>query len=285
MDLTRRCRDHRDMKAAQYLWISYHGAGRVVLAVILVAAAAAVTYAAARMRQPVRLRRPGRAVTAGLLVTWVAAIAAFLAGATAYVHQVRADHLARGGPGDPVAPVTFLAAGVLFLIILGASRASPGVNLASAAIGAMAAPMIFEVPFDLIIMARTDPAVPPDPDLYRALYFAPLLLIGLTTLCLLTLSPLVVVSSPSLLGVALMLAVFAVWALAGFSYPSSPLPIALNVAGKVLAFATALSLFQPGWFGQGRPADWQVQPPSAMPSSGGPARPWTGVLSNAGADR
>jgi len=159
------------------------------------------------------------------------------------------------------------------------------VNLASAAIGAMAAPMIFEVPFDMIIMARTYPAVPQDPALYRALYFAPLLLIGLTTLCLLTLSPLVVVSRASLLGVALMLAVFAVWALAGFSYPSSPLPIALNVTGKLLAFATALSLFQPGWFGQRRAADWQDHPRPPAPAGDDPARPWTGVLSDAGAAR
>ena len=158
-------------------------------------------------------------------------------------------------------------------------------NLASAAIGAMAAPMIFEVPFDMIIMARTYPAVPQDPALYRALYFAPLLLIGLTTLCLLTLSPLVVVSRASLLGVALMLAVFAVWALAGFSYPSSPLLIALNVTGKLLAFATALSLFQPGWFGQRRAADWQDHPRPPAPAGDDPARPWTGVLSDAGAAR
>jgi hypothetical protein len=44
---------------------------------------------------------------------------------------------------------------------------------------------------------------------------------------------------------ALMLAVFAVWALFGFGYPSAPVPIALNVVSKVLAFVTALTLFLP----------------------------------------
>jgi hypothetical protein len=42
-----------------------------------------------------------------------------------------------------------------------------------------------------------------------------------------------------------MLAVFAVWALPGFGYPSAPLPYALNVLSKILAFVTALSLFLP----------------------------------------
>ena len=42
-----------------------------------------------------------------------------------------------------------------------------------------------------------------------------------------------------------MLAVFAVWALFGFGYPSAPLPIALNVVSKILAFVTALTLFLP----------------------------------------
>jgi hypothetical protein len=47
---------------------------------------------------------------------------------------------------------------------------------------------------------------------------------------------------------ALMLLVFAVWALAGFGYPSAPVPLAMNVVSKILAFVTALSLFLPEWF-------------------------------------
>jgi hypothetical protein len=42
---------------------------------------------------------------------------------------------------------------------------------------------------------------------------------------------------------ALMLGVWAVWALTGFGYPSAPAPYALNVVSKLLAFATALTLF------------------------------------------
>jgi hypothetical protein len=42
-----------------------------------------------------------------------------------------------------------------------------------------------------------------------------------------------------------MLGVFAVWALAGFGYPSAPLPLTLNIVSKLLAFATVLTLFFP----------------------------------------
>jgi len=42
-----------------------------------------------------------------------------------------------------------------------------------------------------------------------------------------------------------MLAVFAVWALAGFGYPSAPVPITLNVVSKILAFVMVLTLFLP----------------------------------------
>jgi hypothetical protein len=39
--------------------------------------------------------------------------------------------------------------------------------------------------------------------------------------------------------------VFAIWALSGFGYPSAPLPTALNIVSKILAFVTVLTLFLP----------------------------------------
>jgi hypothetical protein len=52
-------------------------------------------------------------------------------------------------------------------------------------------------------------------------------------------------SRATFFSLALMLAVFAVWALPGFGYPSSPVPYALNVISKLLAFVTILTLFLP----------------------------------------
>jgi hypothetical protein len=79
--------------------------------------------------------------------------------------------------------------------------------------------------------------------LYRVLFFAPLFLVEFTTLALLTLSPMVRLSRSAFFFLALMLAVFAAWGLFGFAYPSAPVPFALNVLSKILAFAAALSLF------------------------------------------
>jgi hypothetical protein len=77
------------------------------------------------------------------------------------------------------------------------------------------------------------------------LFFAPLFLIEITTLALLTLSPMVQLSRATFFSFASILVVFAVWGLSGFGYPSAPLPYALNVVSKILAFVTALSLFLP----------------------------------------
>jgi hypothetical protein len=179
-----------------------------------------------------------------MLLAWVLAIAAFLVCALAYVQQERRDHIAVAPPADPIAPVTLVAAVVLFLIIFISARGSRA-GLASAVIAAMAAPMLFEFPFDLIIMARIYPPVPPDPALYRILFFAPLFLIEVTTLSFLTLSPMVRLSRATFFSFAMMLATFAVWALFGFAYPSAPVPIALNMVSKILAFVAALTLFLP----------------------------------------
>jgi hypothetical protein len=227
-------------------WVSYAGTARIVLALVLVAAAVGVAYAGARLRHPFRLIEPGRTARLLIRVTWAFAITASLVCLTIYAKQARHDHLLHAAPADPIVPVTAICVVVIFIVVLVASRAhSQRVMLASAAIGAVAAPMIFEFPFDLIVMARTYPPIPPDPAAYRALVFAPLFLVEATTLSLLTFSPLVKVTRAALFSFALMLAVFAAWAMAGFAYPSAPVPFTFNVLSKVLAFVAALCLFLP----------------------------------------
>ncbi len=227
-------------------WVSYGGAARIELAIVLLAVAGSLTYAGTRLRLPAQATRPGRTVISFMLVTWVLAIAAFLVCLDAYaqqeLHEYPAAHFA---PHDPILPVTLIAASATFIAIFITSPHAFGTRLASAVIGAMAAPMIFELPFDLIVMARTYPAILPHPAVYRALFFLPLSLIEITTLSLLILSPMVKLSRSAVFSFAAMLAVFAAWALAGFAYPSAPLPIALNVLSKLLAFLTALGLFLP----------------------------------------
>ena len=225
-------------------WIGYSGTARIGLAVLLLAVAGGLACAGTRWPGPFLARRPRPAIAYLMLAIWILAITAFLACASVYVHQARHEFPGRATPADPITPVTLLGVVAVFLVILIASPHGPAARLGSAVIGALAAPLIFELPFDLIVMTRTYP-VPPDPALYRALFFLPLFAIELSTLALLTLSPMVRLSRATLWSFALMLAVFAVWALSGFGYPSTPVPITLNVVSKILAFVTALTLFLP----------------------------------------
>jgi hypothetical protein len=248
-------------------WVSYGGPARIWLALVLLAVAGGLAFAGTRLPLPIGPARPGRIAVISMLVAWVLAIATFLVCLFAYVEQERHDHIAHLPPTDPITLVTFAGVAVTFFIILISSSHGPGTRLAGATIGALAAPWIFELPFDLVIMARIYPPVPPDPALYRALFFLPLFLIEITTLSLLAFSAMVKLSKATFFSLALMFVVFAVWGLLGFGYPSTPILIALNVTSKILTFVVALSLFFP----QQVPASTREELVIAAPA--GPGRP------------
>ena len=245
-------RKNSDMTTAHSLalsrstWIPYGGSAKLELAIVLLAVAVGVTVLGVRLRLPVKLTRPPRPAVLALFITWAGAIPAFLIGVAIYAQQLQKDHSLGyvGKVGEPIAPVTFTAAVVTFIVIVVLSPDRP-TRVLSAAIAAIAAPMIFELPFDLLVMTRTYPPVLPDPGWYRVLFFAPLFLIELTTLSFLTLSPMVKLARSTFFALALMFVVFAVWGLEGLHYPLAPAPFALNVLSKLLAFATILTLFLP----------------------------------------
>jgi hypothetical protein len=248
-------------------WVSYGGPARIWLALVLLAVAGGLAYAGTRLPLPLGPARPGRLAVISMLVVWVLAMATFLVCLFAYAEQERHDHIARLPPTDPITLVTFAGVAVTFFIILISSSHGPGTRLAGAVIGALAAPWIFELPFDLVVMARIYPPVPPDPALYRALFFLPLFLIEITTLSLLAFSAMVRLSKVTFFSLALMFIVFAAWGLLGFGYPSTPILIVLNVTSKILTFVVALSLFLP----QQAPASTREDLEVAVPA--GPAGP------------
>ena len=86
--------------------------------------------------------------------------------------------------------------------------------------------------------------------------------------------PIVKLSRPAFFCLALILLVFAFWALAGFGYPSVPIPIATNVVSKILAFVTALSLFFPEWFTRWRRS--QPDPGTEQAADGSEFQPQAG---------
>jgi hypothetical protein len=225
-------------------WIGYSGSAEIVLAVVLATAAAAVAWAGAWLPLPARLPIPGRTAKITLLAAWVLAIVALLVCVAVYLTQVGRDGLTHTPRADSITPVTLVGVAVVFFAIAGAQRAGGWrVALGSAMEGAVAAPMIFELPFDLIIMPRSHPLV--DPALYRPLLFGTLILVGITTVALVSMSPTAQVRRATLWCFAGMLALFALWGLLGFSYPSALGPTALNTLSKILAFVTAVTLFLP----------------------------------------
>ena len=153
-------------------------------------------------------------------------------------------HMIEASPTNPISKVTIVSAIAAFVIITYATRRN-GLKtaLTSALVGTLAGPMIFELPFDLIVMNRTFPPIPPYPTLFRLLFFLPLFLVEVSTLSLLTLSSLMKLAKYMLFPLAGMFFVFAVWALFGFSYPSDGMPLALNTISKILSFVVAITLF------------------------------------------
>jgi hypothetical protein len=223
-------------------WVSYSGGEAILLAIALLVVASGFAYAGRRLRTPLEITRPGGTVAGFMIAIWLLAIYTVIVATFVYGLQVKQAY-----PDFTAARVrvgTFLDAPVTFFVILYLTRRwGWKIALASAAIGTAAAPMIFEFPFDLIIMIRTNPSLPTHPMLYRQLFFLPLFLVELSTVSLLTLLPSMRVTAYASYAVAGMFVVFAVWAAFGFAFPAEPLPLALNVISKILCFVAAIMLF------------------------------------------
>jgi len=220
------------------------GTDALSLAVILLAIVVLLIYLGARLRGAVGIKRPGRFVSVFMIMIWALSLVTFLVAVLTYGLQLYQEHLLQATPTNPISPVTEVCGLGAFIIIAFLNR-SHGLKVAlgSAFVGTAAAPMIFERPFDLIVMGRTYPPIPPSPTLFRLLFFLPLFLVELSTFSLLALSPLTKLTKYTLFSLAGVFFVFAVWALLGFPYPAEPVSIALNGLSKVLSFVTAVTLF------------------------------------------
>ena len=256
------------------IWASYGGAARSWLAIGLLAAACCAVLAGIRLPLPIRLARPGPAGQAATIGAWAVAILALLVCSAIYIQhgarEIRAAGMSAPVLRAPILPVTLTADAILFVVVISRSFPALPTRLASAVIGAMAAPMIFELPFDPLVIGRI-PGFPLEPRSYVALVYVPLVLTEITTLLLLRLSPMVRLTRATFFCFALMLAVWAIWARFGFGYPLAPLPTALNMTSKVLAIGTGLSLFvhrQPAPGPELQPDSRQAQPAGSGAETG-----------------
>jgi hypothetical protein len=229
-------------------WAPYTGTDPILLAALLLAIAAAFAYFGVRLRSAIAPARPGREISIFMVLIWVVSMVAFFVDSITYGFVLLQANLVAVYQSytapNPVSHVTEACAAATFVIILLLTRRHGfKVALLSAFVGAASAPMIFELPFDLIVLNRIYPPIPPAPIIFRLLFFLPLFLVELSTMSFLTFSPLTRLSRYTLFSLAGFFVVFAVWAVFGFSYPSDPLDTAFNDISKVLSFVTAITFF------------------------------------------
>ncbi len=225
-------------------WSPYGGSNSILLAGVLCIVTGVLMYLAIRLPDPIEVKRPGKFIGISLVVIWLLSVTTFLVAVTTYVRALYQQVGHFTGPVNPITPVTELSGLVAFFVIAYLARRSGfWIAFGSAIVGTIAAPMIFELPFDLIVMWRTYPPAPEIP--FTLLFFLPLFLVEVSSFAMLALSPVMKLSRYTLFLLAGIFLIFAVWALFGFAYPAAPIPVALNTIAKILAFATAVSLFLP----------------------------------------
>lgn len=225
-------------------WSPYAGSSSIILAVVLLLITGVLLYFAFRFHHPKQVKRPGLFLGIALILMWLLAVTTWLIAVVAYGLAIYQQKGPSTVAPNYTAPVTLTLLLVAFIVIaILARRSGFWGAIVSAIVGTIAAPLIFELPFDIIVMGHT---YPPDPgSLFTLLFFLPLFLVEISSFALLTFSPVMKLSRYTLFALAGMFLIFAIWAMVGFVYPLSPLPIALNMISKVLAFAAGVSLFLP----------------------------------------
>ncbi len=224
-------------------WLPYTGSDSVILALTLLLIAAVLAFWGMRLHHSLASRHPGRFAAILLVVLWFLCLETLGICGTTYYQAIIKQYGAFSPPASPISNVTALAGFVALIAIVLLTRPFGWkMALVSGIVGAIAGPMIFELPFDLIVMQKIYPS--PTPLIqFTLLYFLPLFLWELVSFLLVTLSTASLLSRYTLFAFAAMFLVFALWAVFGFSYPSTPLPIAFNVVSKIIAFVAAVTLF------------------------------------------
>lgn len=188
------------------------------------------------MKEPIKLPKMGKVTGAVIIVIWAFTILFFLR-----LNQIYAKYVGAASNLGPIFPVTILSAiGTFIFAAYMTRRGGPLSALGNGFLGFIAGPMIFEFPYVLIIIPLVKAPIVP-----VIIYLVPLFTIIITTLSLLLLSRRIALTNKSVYALAAMIFVFALWALDGYSYPTTPLAIALNSISKILGFVCVALLFVP----------------------------------------
>jgi hypothetical protein len=219
------------------VWSPYTGETALLIALFLFALGAGVIFLGRRLRMDHDLWRPWRWLRVVIVVVWILSILILL---RIFKHIGTVDPSAQ--VQGPVLPITLASAACTFVLVAYLLRRDgAAASLGGAFAAAVAGPMVFELPFVLIVAPVS--STPTDPG---AALTIPFFLAMFLTLALLSFSSRSAITRYSLYFLGAMFLTFAVWALFGFSYPSSPVPFLLNSVSKVLGFATTAAMFRGG---------------------------------------
>lgn len=195
-----------------------------------------------RATKGARFGMPGTAAKVVTVLVW--AVSIFL------VHGIFNQVAVRNGQSSlgfgPVFPITLASAACTFVAIAYLTRGGGTLAaLGNGFAGAVAGPMVFELPFVLIIAPVVTTKVP-----HPLLLFTVFLVVILTTLALPFFSSRFSVTRYSLYLLGGMVVVFAAWALlTGYAPPGDPVSFGLNAVSKVLGFASVVAGFVDGGHG------------------------------------
>lgn len=222
--------------AGLIVWRAYSGSSAVTLSLVLLAVGLGLIFQSGRLAGPLRLPRPGGALKVAIFAFWVLSILLVLPMFRRVAVETGQSALNIG----PVFPITLASAFCTFFFVAYVTRAGGALAaLANGLLGFVAGPMVFELPFVLIIAPVTTTHI--DHPLFL---FATFLVVILSTLILATFSSRFAVSRHSLFFLAAMFVVFALWvALTGYAPPSDPVSFSLNAISKVLGFAAVAASF------------------------------------------
>jgi hypothetical protein len=226
--------DYKALTAADNGWRPYTFPSTLILGLILLAAGGGLIWLGRRIKSKIKIPHPGKGFKITIITTWAVLMLAFLF--IYFVGEGRTDRAVQNGP---IFPITLAAAILTFAFLFYISRkdgcwAATGNAIAGAAAG----PMIFEFLFDWIVIPQANASIT-----ILVVYFTPLFIIEVATICLLTLCRRVSITRYSLYSLGAMLIVFGLWVFKGYSYPSSPVIYLLNAVSKVLSFTTIIALF------------------------------------------